>query len=145
MVYLMHACAGQVTLAGTPGGESDVLRGMADGSSLGTLAFSERGSRSHFWAPVSQIEGSGDDARLRAELNIFRGREVKTTGDGFLAIFDSAARAARCAAAMVRSAQVVEVQIRVGIHTGEVDISGGDARGIAVHTAARILAVRHRV
>ena len=66
MVYLMHACAAQVTLAGTAGGESDVLRGMADGSRLGTLAFSERGSRSHFWAPVSQVEGAGDDARLRA-------------------------------------------------------------------------------
>lgn len=66
MVYLMHACAAQVTLAGTAGGGSDVLRGMADGSNLGTLAFSERGSRSHFWAPVSQIEGTDDDARLRA-------------------------------------------------------------------------------
>ncbi len=81
------------------------------------------------------------DARLRADLNVWRGREVKTTGDGFLAIFDSAVRAVRCAAAMVRSAQVVDLHIRVGIHTGEVDLSGGDARGIAVHTAARIMAV----
>jgi alkylation response protein AidB-like acyl-CoA dehydrogenase len=55
MVYLMHTCAAQVTLAGTDGGDSPSLRGMADGSRLGTLAFSERGSRSHFWAPVSQV------------------------------------------------------------------------------------------
>jgi class 3 adenylate cyclase len=81
------------------------------------------------------------NARLRDELNVFRGREVKTTGDGFLAIFDSASRAVRCAAAMTRSARAVDLQIRVGIHTGEVDLSGGDARGLAVHAAARILAL----
>jgi alkylation response protein AidB-like acyl-CoA dehydrogenase len=57
MVFLMHVCAAQVTLAGTPGGDSEELRAMADGSSLSTLAFSERGSRSHFWAPVSQLVG----------------------------------------------------------------------------------------
>jgi alkylation response protein AidB-like acyl-CoA dehydrogenase len=55
MVYLMHVCAAQVVLAGTEGGDSPSLRGLADGTRLGTLAFSERGSRSHFWAPVSQI------------------------------------------------------------------------------------------
>jgi alkylation response protein AidB-like acyl-CoA dehydrogenase len=55
MVYLMHVCAAQVVAAG--GGDPELLRSMADGSSLGTLAFSERGSRGHFWAPVSQIGG----------------------------------------------------------------------------------------
>jgi alkylation response protein AidB-like acyl-CoA dehydrogenase len=58
MVYLMHVCAAQVTLTGTPGGDSAQLRAMAEGSNLSTLAFSERGSRSHFWAPVSQIHGT---------------------------------------------------------------------------------------
>ena len=57
MIYLMHVCAAQVTLAGTPSGDSESLRGLASGERLGTLAFSERGSRSHFWAPVSQIAG----------------------------------------------------------------------------------------
>ena len=59
MIYLMHVCAAQVTLAGTPSGDSEELRAMADGSNLSTLAFSERGSRSHFWAPVSQLDGRG--------------------------------------------------------------------------------------
>ena len=81
------------------------------------------------------------NGRIRDELNVYRGREVKTTGDGFLAIFDSATRAVRCAAAVTRSARAVDLRVRVGIHTGEVDISGGDARGIAVHAAARILSV----
>lgn len=58
MIYVMHVCAATVTAAGTPGGDSPALRAMADGSNLSTLAFSERGSRSHFWAPVSQLEGS---------------------------------------------------------------------------------------
>jgi len=79
------------------------------------------------------------DARLREELNVYRGREVKTTGDGFLAVFDSATRAVRCAAAMTRSARAMDLHIRVGVHTGEVEASGGDVRGIAVHTASRIV------
>ena len=63
MIYLMHVCALQVTLAGTPGGDSPAIREMADGTNLSTLAFSERGSRSHFWAPVSRIEGTALQAQ----------------------------------------------------------------------------------
>ena len=79
------------------------------------------------------------NARLRAELNVFRGREVKTTGDGFLAVFDSATRAVTCAAAMIRSAKAMDLPIRVGVNTGEVEFVGDDVRGIAVHAAARML------
>src|SRR3954454_4193894 len=75
---------------------------------------------------------------LREELNAFRGREVKTTGDGFLAVFDGATRAARCGLAMTRSAQRAGLSIRVGLHTGEVEMIGSDARGLAVHAAARV-------
>lgn len=81
------------------------------------------------------------NARVRDRLNVFRGREVKTTGDGFLAVFDSATRAARCALAMTAAVRDLGVEIRVGLHTGEVETIGQDVRGIAVHVAARLLAV----
>jgi len=81
------------------------------------------------------------NARVREELNVFRGREVKTTGDGFLAVFDGATRAVRCAAAMVRTAREMGLPIRAGVHTGEVEFVGVDARGLAVHAAARIMAL----
>jgi class 3 adenylate cyclase len=81
------------------------------------------------------------NTRLRDELNTFRGREVATTGDGFLAIFDSATRAVRCAAAMVRSARDLGLRIRAGVHTGEVEFAGSDVRGVAVHTAARVMSL----
>jgi class 3 adenylate cyclase len=81
------------------------------------------------------------NARLRAELNVQRGREVKTTGDGFLAVFDSPTRAARAALAMIVSARAADLPIRVGMHTGEVELVDGDVRGIAVHAAARVMSV----
>ena len=79
--------------------------------------------------------------RLRDELNLFRGREISTTGDGFLAVFDSATRAVLCASAMTRTAAQLGLAIRVGIHTGEIELVAGDARGLAVHTAARVLSI----
>ncbi|HEY6057245.1 MAG TPA: adenylate/guanylate cyclase domain-containing protein [Candidatus Limnocylindrales bacterium] len=81
------------------------------------------------------------NARLRDDLNSFRGREVKTTGDGFLAVFDGATRAVRCAAAMTRSAHDLGLAIRVGMHTGEVEFVGADVRGVAVHAAARVMSL----
>ena len=79
--------------------------------------------------------------RLRDQLNTFRGREVTTTGDGFLAVFDGATRAVRCAAAMTRSMREIELSIRVGVHTGEVEFIGSDVRGLAVHAAARVMSI----
>ena len=81
------------------------------------------------------------NARLRDDLNTFRGREVKTTGDGFLVVFDGATKAVRCAAAMTRSAHDIGVSIRVGIHTGEVEFVADDVRGVAVHAAARVMSL----
>ncbi len=77
--------------------------------------------------------------RLRDQLNTFRGREIDTTGDGFLAIFDSPTRAVQCGVAMIRVANEIDLAIRVGLHTGEVDLVGDGVRGVAVHTAARVL------
>jgi class 3 adenylate cyclase len=79
--------------------------------------------------------------RVRYNLATFRGREIKDTGDGFLAIFDSTARAVRCAAVIRDSIRELGIQIRAGIHTGEIEIVPNDVRGVAVHTAARILAL----
>jgi class 3 adenylate cyclase len=81
------------------------------------------------------------NARLREVLNVHRGREVKTTGDGFLAIFDSPTRAVRCAAEMTRAVRTIGLEIRVGLHTGEIELVGDDVRGIAVHTASRVLSM----
>lgn len=79
------------------------------------------------------------NAQLRGVIDAFRGREVTTTGDGFLAVFDGASRAVRCGAAMVLAARRAGVEIRVGIHTGEVELIAGNVRGVAVHVAARVL------
>jgi class 3 adenylate cyclase len=79
--------------------------------------------------------------RLRAVLDRYRGREIGTTGDGFLALFDGAARAVRAAAAMTPAVAELGISIRAGLHTGEVGIAGGQARGLAVHAAARVAAL----
>lgn len=76
----------------------------------------------------------------RNAISHHRGREVDTTGDGFLATFDGAARAVRCAVEIRRRVRELGLEIRAGIHTGEVDLVGSDVRGIAVHEAARIAA-----
>jgi class 3 adenylate cyclase len=78
---------------------------------------------------------------MRTELDRFRGREMGTTGDGFLALFDGAARAVRCASAMIAAVGALGIPIRAGLHTGEVAIAGGQARGLAVHAAARVSAL----
>jgi class 3 adenylate cyclase len=77
---------------------------------------------------------------VREQLTRFRGREVKTTGDGFLASFDGPARAIRAAHAIRAELAEHGLQIRAGLHTGEVELIGDDLGGIAVHLAARVLA-----
>jgi pimeloyl-ACP methyl ester carboxylesterase len=78
------------------------------------------------------------DSAVRRELERFRGREVDTAGDGFLATFDGPARAVRCALSAGEAVRELGVQIRAGIHTGECELDGPKVRGIAVHTGARI-------
>ncbi len=77
----------------------------------------------------------------RDELDRFRGREIDTTGDGFLALFDSPERAIRAAAGICMAAKAIGLQTRAGVHTGEVELVTGDVRGVAVHLAARIMAL----
>jgi len=77
---------------------------------------------------------------VRGAIGQHRGREVETTGDGFLATFDGAARSIRFALDVRAGSRPLGLQVRAGIHTGEVEIVGSDVRGIAVHEAARIVA-----
>ena len=78
------------------------------------------------------------DKTVREQFRRFRGREVNTTGDGFVASFDGPARAIRCAQAITEATTKLGVELRVGLHTGECDVRGDDLGGIAVHIAARI-------
>jgi pimeloyl-ACP methyl ester carboxylesterase len=78
---------------------------------------------------------------VRRELARWRGREIDTTGDGFLATFDGPARGIRCAVAATEGVRDLGLQIRAGLHTGEVEIAGEDVRGIAVHIGSRVAAL----
>jgi class 3 adenylate cyclase len=81
------------------------------------------------------------DASTRRELTRFRGRAVKTMGDGFLATFDGPARGIRCAAAIREAARQYDLEVRTGLHTGEIEVMGDDVGGIAVHIGARVSSV----
>jgi len=78
------------------------------------------------------------DAAVRRQLERFRGREVKSTGDGFLATFDGPARAIRCGWAIREATRAAGVDVRVGLHTGEIELRGEDIGGVAVHVAQRV-------
>jgi class 3 adenylate cyclase len=78
---------------------------------------------------------------VRDRLGRYDGREVKTTGDGFLAVFDGPSRAAQSARAIADDIPELGIEVRAGLHTGEVELIGDDVGGIAVHVAARIAAL----
>jgi class 3 adenylate cyclase len=76
---------------------------------------------------------------VRTQLLRFGGSEVNTTGDGFLATFRSAVAGLRCAGAIIEALRATDIQVRIGVHTGEVEPMGDDIGGVAVHAAARIM------
>jgi class 3 adenylate cyclase len=80
-------------------------------------------------------------ARVRQVLHQYRGREINTSGDGFLATFDGPARAVRCASAIRDTVRSLNLEVRCGLHTGECELVGNDVAGIAVHTGARVAAL----
>jgi class 3 adenylate cyclase/pimeloyl-ACP methyl ester carboxylesterase len=100
---------------------------------------------------TDQVAGMGDrrwsellathDSLTRVELERFRGREIKATGDGFLATFDGPGRAVRCACAIRDAVRAIGISVRVGLHTGEIELRGDDIGGIAVHIAQRVQAL----
>ena len=81
------------------------------------------------------------DAIVRQQFERFRGREIRSTGDGFFATFDGAARAVRCAAAIRDTLRPLDIRIRAGVHSGEIELRSGSPDGIAVHIAARVAAL----
>jgi class 3 adenylate cyclase/pimeloyl-ACP methyl ester carboxylesterase len=81
------------------------------------------------------------DAVVRSQLARFRGREVNTSGDGFLAMFDGPQRAIRCAMSIRDAVQALGIQVRAGLHTGECEVRGDDIGGIGVHIGARVSAL----
>jgi class 3 adenylate cyclase len=97
-------------------------------------------------ATAAQLGDEGWKQRLaehnrvvRQQLDRFRGREIDTTGDGFLAVFESAGAAVQCALATRDAVRAIGVEIRAGVHTGEVELRANDIQGIAVHAVARIM------
>jgi pimeloyl-ACP methyl ester carboxylesterase len=103
---------------------TDMVGSTERAATLGDRAWSELVGRHH--------------AAIRRELDRSRGREVDTAGDGFLAMFDGPARAVRCAVAARESVAELGLEIRAGVHTGEVERAGTGIRGMAVHVGARI-------
>jgi class 3 adenylate cyclase len=80
------------------------------------------------------------DRMVRSAFKRFQGREVATTGDGFLATFDAPGRAIHCARAICAGARDLDIEVRAGLHTGEVEGRGTDIGGISVHIGARVAA-----
>jgi len=103
---------------------TDVVDSTATAARLGEAAWSDLLAR--------------HNEMVRGSIERHRGNEVVTTGDGFLATFDGAARAVRCGLEICEQAQTIGLHVRAGVHTGEVERIGADVRGIAVHEAARI-------
>jgi class 3 adenylate cyclase len=116
----------------------------ADARSLATILLTDIVSSTELAArlgdgPWKELLASYHEAATRT-VERYRGREVATTGDGVLALFDSPARAVRCATELAAAAHDLDIEQRAGVHTSEVDHVGEDVRGIAVHLAARVAA-----
>jgi len=148
---------GDVHVDGSVGGEDDALdaieafltgqtqRAVDADRALKTVFFSDIVGSTEQAATVGDRRWHAlldeHDTAVRRELDRHDGTEVKTTGDGFLAVFDGPARAIRCAQAIVASSAVFGLRIRAGIHVGEVEIRGDDVAGLAVHIGSRVAAL----
>jgi class 3 adenylate cyclase len=103
---------------------TDIVGSTEHASRIGDRAWTDLVDRHH--------------AAVRRELGRFRGREIDTAGDGFLATFDGPARAVRCAVEVTRAVRPLGLEIRAGVHTGEVELAGEKVRGVAVHIGSRV-------
>jgi pimeloyl-ACP methyl ester carboxylesterase len=119
--------------------------GPASSSVLATLLFTDIVGSTETAATLGDRRWGAlletHDAVVRTEIDRFRGSEVKSTGDGFVAMFDGPARAVHCALAVRDKLNSIGMHIRAGVHTAEIETSNGDIHGIGVHVAARIMAL----
>jgi class 3 adenylate cyclase len=106
---------------------TDIVRSTARAAELGDRR----------WAELLE----GHHRQVRAILSRYRGREIDTAGDGFLATFDGPARAIRCGSAITEAVRTLGLEVRAGIHTGEIELANDGIRGVAVHIGARIAAM----
>jgi class 3 adenylate cyclase len=118
---------------------------VADDRVLATVLFTDIVDSTHRAAPIGDRDWhallDAHDAVVRSQLARFRGPEVNTSGDGFLAMFDGPQRAIRCAMAIRDAVQALGIQVRAGLHTGECEVRGDDIGGIGVHIGARVSAL----
>ena len=118
---------------------------VADDRVLATVLFTDIVDSTRMAAEIGDSNWrallDAHDAVVRSQLARFRGREVNTSGDGFLATFDGPQRAIRCAMAIRDAVQPLGIEVRAGLHTGECEIRGDDIGGIAVHIGARVSAL----
>jgi class 3 adenylate cyclase len=121
---------------------------VADDRVLATVLFTDIVDSTRRTAEVGDPDWrallDAHDAIVRAQLARFRGREVSTAGDGFLAMFDGPQRAIRCAMSIRDAVQSLGIEVRAGLHTGECEVRGDDIGGIAVHIGARVSALAGR-
>ena len=108
---------------------TDVVGSTARAGALGDRAWSDL-LRAH-------------DSRLRAQLRRFGGREIDTAGDGFFASFASPTAAIRCAHGVQEAVREIGVEVRIGIHTGECELTGEKLRGVTVHIGSRVAGKAH--
>jgi class 3 adenylate cyclase len=115
---------------------------MADDRVLATVLFTDIVDSTRRAAEMGDRDWrallDAHDAVVRAQLTRFRGREVNTSGDSFLAMFDGPQRAIRCAMSIRDAVQSLGIEVRAGLHTGECEVRGDDIGGIAVHIGARV-------
>jgi class 3 adenylate cyclase len=118
---------------------------MADDRMLATVLFTDIVDSTRRAAEMGDRDWrallDAHDAIVRVQLNRFRGREVNTSGDSFLAMFDGPQRAIRCAMAIRDAVQPLGITVRAGLHTGECEVRGDDIGGIGVHIGARVSAL----
>jgi DNA-binding NarL/FixJ family response regulator len=123
-------------------GSAGAFPGSGSDRILATVMFSDIVSSTELAAEIGDRQWRDmmdrHDQLVRTQLSTHGGREIKATGDGFLALFDAPARAIRCAAAIRDELRTVGLDVRIGLHSGEVELRGNDVGGIAVNIGARV-------